>query len=813
MKEVVSRAALLAAFALLVACGGGGGSSSLPATANGPSTATPFSVTVGSGSSVTKIGIASSAESGSPEHDFSVAAGSSGCTASGTARVCTASIALPTGAQTLTVTTYGATTVHSTMRTSLSGARVALAVGTAIAQISLDLAAAQLTGGTAGSTTLYVTARDANGNTIVGSFGGATIAVTSSDTTNSITLSPTSITAGGTAVAVSYNGSGSVTSVTFNATSSGVAASAIVPATLTFTASQLIYVANGNSVLSFPAGGSGDLPPLQRVTVTNVPTIYRAAPDGAGNIWLAVPNPNPNAVGGSWAIGSIPASSTGPVTMTYLPQSVYPAGQSPWDFGVDAAGNLYLFSLDGVSTSTVTVYPPNSQTAPIRTITGSSTMLSSALMQANALIGVSADGTIVIPYYPYLLPGASTYTAPGVLVFAPGANGNVAPAQVISGAATVPAGSYGEIFDAHEARDGSIVALVSPSLSGSESTAAGAVEVFAPGATGNVAPVRTITGSATGLNILLSSYSQHAFGVHGIETVAVDAASNIYVAEYGSQSIANAQLEEFAPGANGNVPPAAVLGGPLTSLTQPYAVQVSGGAVAPAATGSSAVVSGDFLSLTPNRGWNYTMTTPTTFGATSPTTTTVSLWANPTPVDGDTQLVAYEVPGVQTTALNVSGSILAAEGVFAQGAGGGWSAEGYVPISNGASLGGIIPIPSGLGLTRGTFALGQTFDAYLGLTGSVVSVGAVPGSPACPGGAANGAIVAYTFGQTTETVGYVPGCGITYFVSDNGTTAILTSVGTYSSVATSSSRAPASLDTIRSLRSLWQTVFTPWRAR
>jgi hypothetical protein len=753
-------------------------------------------VTVGAGSSVTKIGVASSAESGSPEHDFSVAAGSGGCAANGTTRVCTASITLPTGVQTLTVTTYGTTTSHATLRTSLNGSRVALAVGTAIAQISLDLAAAQLVGGQSGTTTLYVTARDANGNTIVGSFGGASIAVTSTDTTNAVTLSPATITAGGTAVTVTYNGSGSVSSVMFNATSSGVAASAIVPATLTFTSSQLMYTASGNSVLIFAAGVTGDTPPIQRITVPGYEFVDGAQPDGIGNLWVQL-------YGSSTTYGDIPAtvsaSPNGIGTPTLFGSGAIPAQSQTIGMGVDGSGNAYYLIENASAQDSISVFAPGQLSAPLRTITPS--VLANAV--ACGGIDVGADGTVAVKCF-------DTTQAADIYVFAPGASGSATPSRTITGSATTfhpynvsnPNGGYVVI-----GTDGTIVA------SDYDTSGNTAILAFAPGANGNAAPVRRIAGAGTGLDTI-SLHVAGSGGHGGSYGIGINSAGQIFVGQYGSQSLATGQILIFGPTATGAVLPSAVLGGPLTGLGTAFEPIHFANGIVPVTSAATSSVTGDMLGLVANRGWNYTMTPASLGGPTAPAPVTLSLYANPVAVDGDTELVAFELAGVQATALNATGAVLAGQALFAQGAGGGWAAEGYVPISNGTSVGGFIPVPGGIGLTRGTFTLGQTFDAYLGLTGSVVSVGAVPGSSACPGGAANGAIVAYTFAQTTETLGYVPGCGITYFVSDNGSTAILTSVGSYNvTVPSSSARAPASLDTIRPLRSLWQTVFTPWRAR
>ena len=78
--------------------------------------------------------------------------------------------------------------------------------------------------------------------------------------------------------------------------------------------------------------------------------------------------------------------------------------------------------------------------------------------------------------------------------------------------------------------------------------------MYAPTATGNVAPLRTIAGAATGLG----------GGVFGI---AVDAAGDVYASNHYRNSIT-----EYAPGANGNVAPIATLTGPATGVEQPLGI-------------------------------------------------------------------------------------------------------------------------------------------------------------------------------------------------------------------------------------------------
>ena len=74
--------------------------------------------------------------------------------------------------------------------------------------------------------------------------------------------------------------------------------------------------------------------------------------------------------------------------------------------------------------------------------------------------------------------------------------------------------------------------------------------VFDKHADGNVAPIRTISGSLTQID--------HPFGI------AVDADENIYVSENATNSIT-----VYPKGANGNVAPLRVVAGPKTMLNGP----------------------------------------------------------------------------------------------------------------------------------------------------------------------------------------------------------------------------------------------------
>lgn len=81
------------------------------------------------------------------------------------------------------------------------------------------------------------------------------------------------------------------------------------------------------------------------------------------------------------------------------------------------------------------------------------------------------------------------------------------------------------------------------------------INVYAAGASGNTAPIRSICGPHT--------------GIVSPAGIAIDASDNLYVAN----ALANNVLT-FAPGANGDVSPAAVLSGVDTGLFLPVAVAI-----------------------------------------------------------------------------------------------------------------------------------------------------------------------------------------------------------------------------------------------
>jgi hypothetical protein len=160
--------------------------------------------------------------------------------------------------------------------------------------------------------------------------------------------------------------------------------------------------------------------------------------------------------------------------------------------------------------------------------------------------------------------------AGSILVFAAGSNGNVAPIREIAGAYTQPTGlitsitlsNSGQLYVSEYAED-----------HGGSPT----ILVFAAGANGNVAPIRTISGSNTGLN---------QYGALGL---ALDGNQVLYVANscrYGC--VGSDSIVAFAKGANGNATPIRTISGAYTGLATPESVAVHDGLLYVANTNAAA---------------------------------------------------------------------------------------------------------------------------------------------------------------------------------------------------------------------------------
>jgi hypothetical protein len=196
---------------------------------------------------------------------------------------------------------------------------------------------------------------------------------------------------------------------------------------------------------------------------------------------------------------------------------------------------IYVSNSGGPGSVTAYAHAANGDVAPLLTISGSNTGL-------NDPQGIAVSGSHKM-YVPNHLVDSLT-------VFAKGAHGNVAPVKTISGSNTGLDRPNGVALD--------------PSLNiyianNSATQGPGSVTVYAAGVNGNVAPIRTLSGSNTGLNIP--------------SVVALDRNGKIYVANSGSPS----SVTVYAAGANGNVAPIKTISGSNTGLSTPFGIAFDAG--------------------------------------------------------------------------------------------------------------------------------------------------------------------------------------------------------------------------------------------
>jgi hypothetical protein len=225
-------------------------------------------------------------------------------------------------------------------------------------------------------------------------------------------------------------------------------------------------------ILQFSATANGAVAPVSTLKMPAGLQINGIANDATGAIYVAgqpVQNKTSEilvyaagATGSASPIRTIVGSATG------LGYSIC--------LTVDAIGLLYVCGAD----NTISVFSPtaNGNIAPIRVISGSATLLSNPYR-----IAVDAIGNIYV--------GNGEAGIGRILIFPAGATGNVTP-SILTGAATSLGNAFGLAVDSA----GNLYVISHPV--GTTTGVFGILE-FAPGAIGNVAPTKTIAGNATGI--------------------------------------------------------------------------------------------------------------------------------------------------------------------------------------------------------------------------------------------------------------------------------------------------------------------------
>lgn len=229
--------------------------------------------------------------------------------------------------------------------------------------------------------------------------------------------------------------------------------------------------------------------------------------------------------GPPFVISGFASNASGAITP--LSTLTFPSSFMAQAMTADTAGQIYVAGIQGQSPSEILVYAAGSTgvAAPVRTIiTGQPTA------DPVGAMAVDSSGEI---YVADNLKGT-------VNVFAAGADGPSTPIRTIQFNASTLRGVNSLAFDG----SGDLYGLgyVEGKVAGLDNPTE--VVVYAPGASGAAAPVRTIVGSNA------------EFGLN-TENIAVDSAGDLYAIIFNpARPFLNAaEVAEFAPGAAGNAVP------------------------------------------------------------------------------------------------------------------------------------------------------------------------------------------------------------------------------------------------------------------
>lgn len=253
--------------------------------------------------------------------------------------------------------------------------------------------------------------------------------------------------------------------------------------------------------------------------------------DSAGDLYVGA-----DKVGTTEVLEYAPGATTPTRTIMSTDFQGNPSIDAPiYSMDVDSNGNLYVgagwFAISNLEYQGVAIFSgtANGNAVPTRTIAGSSTSIFTP-----AQLAIDSANNLYVANYN---PGS---TSNNILIFSDLANGNVAPTNTIGGSKTTIYYAEGVAVD----NAGNIyVATEAPGPTGG--VTAPTILEFSAGSVGNVAPMRTISGTATDMT----------YQIWGLR---VDRAGNVYVLNEGSGSV-GPEVLEFAPGANGNVAPTAVI--------------------------------------------------------------------------------------------------------------------------------------------------------------------------------------------------------------------------------------------------------------
>ncbi len=531
-QKFILAAIVTAAASLIVGCGGGGGTQTVPAkpaaaasnvpapaataTAKAMSSAV-FTLTLPNAASATathrspayvstgtqSIAISATIGSATPVPVVAnLSATSPACATTTAGLTCSVAVPAPVGTDTFSVTLYsGQNATGSVLASgSISAAVTALVANTVPITLSGTVATATIVvqngnavvpGTAPTSLPVIVTAKDASGATIIGTYTNA-LTLTDSDTTTVTALSATSVPSSSTAIALAFTpGNGALPNggpVTIGATGTGLGS--VTPGTFQY------------------------VPVVQSVAFTVSPAILQGPATGTASLSIVAKDSTNTAI-------TVPGSYITPIAVT----------------DNDATGGISLSAA--------------SFTAPGQTITVTYSGLATTTTTA---FTTSTVGTVAPASLAIAPPHQSLFVAEtsSVLVFAPGANGNVAPIRQIAGANTGISSPRAVVLDG--------AGNIYVSNHGNNS-----ITVYSPDASGNATPIRTIAGANTGMTGLFQPFG-----------MALDASGDLFVTLYNTSTYLGGTIVTFAPGANGNATPLSIISGTDISNANGVLVDAAG---------------------------------------------------------------------------------------------------------------------------------------------------------------------------------------------------------------------------------------------
>lgn len=299
-----------------------------------------------------------------------------------------------------------------------------------------------------------------------------------------------------------------------------------------FAHGPFLFVTNDLEISIFPLSANGDVAPVKTIPNLNSPIAF--APNG--NL-LA---------GGQASIGEFRVNTGG--TLSTVRTISFDCTLGATGIAADAQDTVYISSSPDAPNYGIDIVPEGVTDCGgnPKAIAGDRTELGSP-----GAVDVGRDGTV------YVLNDAVDYGVPSVTTYAPGASGNVAPLHRLL---LPPRGAF---YAQAMALDGAGDVFVAGIVQKSDYTDEAAIFEFAPLTSDTPATLRAIEGPHTGLT--------------GPSSIAVGSDGTLYVSD-ASLDANIADVEAFAPGANGDVAPVRRISGSKTGLSAnggPYGIALT----------------------------------------------------------------------------------------------------------------------------------------------------------------------------------------------------------------------------------------------